>query len=302
MSMFRAIATFLKVVEANSFTVAARKLGLSRSAVTAHVAGLEVELGMQLLKRSGRAMVPTEAGQLLIEQAAPLVSQLEGVVDEVRQASGALSGPIRIGVPPVYAADVLVPVAVAFIESHPDIRITLIHDDGLSNLAAAGLDVSIRISQKLESTSEFRILIDRVPQRIVASPKYLAARGCPETPADLKSHNCLTPPSSGKRYPWLFEGPNGQSSVTVSGTMCANMAEVTRSAALLGHGIIIQPAYLLDDLIESGRFVSLLPDYKPVPFTVHALFNAAPRLLPSRIRAFLNFLKHRASTHPLVQE
>ncbi|WP_340315542.1 LysR family transcriptional regulator [Rhizorhabdus argentea] len=298
MDLYRSIATFLEVVETNSFSVAARKLGLSRSAVTAHVASLEAELGCQLLKRSGRSMLPTDEGQRLLDEATPLLRQLEGVVHDVRRATGTISGSIRIGVPPVYAADVLTPAVIAFLDRHPGVRITLIHDDGLSNLTADGLDLSIRISQTLESTSEFRILVDRVPQRIVASPDYLAAHGFPENPLDLKSHNCLTPPTSGSSYTWFFEGKDGGCAVDVRGTMRANMAESVRSAALLGHGIIVQPAYLLDAPIEKGQFVRLLPDHNPVPLSVHAVFNAAPRLLPARVRAFLTFIKRRPLSHP----
>ncbi|MET0545253.1 MAG: LysR substrate-binding domain-containing protein [Caulobacterales bacterium] len=298
MKHLKGIETFLAVAEAGSFARAARQLGLSRSAVTTQINKLEAALGVQLLNRRGRVVAPTDAAQPFMSAAAPLLQQLDALVDGLRTDTSQLSGLIRIGVPPVYGEQKLAPAVVAFLERHPAIQITLIHDDGLSALTTEGLDVSIRLMQSLESTSEVRIRLDRIPQRLVASPEYVTRRGAPSTPDDLRRHDCLTPATSAAQYRWNFTGPDGPCSVYVSGRMKANMAGAVRAAALLGPGIILQPSFLVDSYIEQGRLTPLLPSHHPEPLTVYLIYSAAAKLMPARVRAFLDFFKSW-SEHPL---
>jgi len=282
--------TFVEVAQARSFTVAARRMGVSRATATKQVAALETILGARLLDRNSQFVSLTEAGSEMLEGSVRLLEDLEGLAENVASSTGAARGTIRIGVPPSFGANHLIRAIAAFLEVSPKINIQLVLDDGTSNLVREGIDVSIRIATSLQSTGEIAKLLGRVRQLLVASPAYIARHGKPRTPLDLSEHNCLVHALKSPSDVWTFIGTEGQMAVHVSGTIRSNFGDPLRTAALFGQGISIHPTYMVEQDIADGALVALLPDYEPLALDITAIYPQR-RHLPARIRSFLDFTK-----------
>lgn len=290
MDQLRCIKTFVEVAQARSFTTAARRLGLSKATATKQVAALEASLGARLLDRNSQFVSLTETGAAMLEGSVRLLEDLEGLAETIVSATRGPSGTIRVGVPPSFGANHLLPAIAAFVEVAPDIRIQMIQDDGTSNLVREGLDLSIRIAASLRSTGEIAKLLGRVRQVLVASPDYIARRGAPTTPDQLAEHNCLVHALKSPTDFWTFDGPDGEVSVRVEGNIRANFGDPLRMAALLGQGISIHPIYMVERDLAEGRLVALLDGYEPLALDITAIYPQR-RHLPTRIRAFLDFTK-----------
>ncbi len=297
MDRLKAIEIFSEVARGRSFTAAAQRLGMAKGNVTKHVKWLEDLLGAQLLARTTKSVSLTEAGLSLLEGGQNLLDGLDALEAAVRGAVKDSKGTIRVGTPPSFGAAHLVPLVTAFSAIHPDIQFALHLDDGRVDIAAEGLDLSLRIAPSLKDTSLVAQKLGSVPQLLVASPAYLLARGKPQTPDDLTGHDCLVHALKAPTNFWTFTGSGGKQSVRVSGSMRANFGEPLRHAALLGQGISMHPNYMVTQDIQKGRLKWLLPAYQPDGLDIYAMYPSR-RNLPGRVRLFLEFLRERFQNHP----
>ncbi len=297
MDRLKAIEIFSEVARGRSFTAAAQRLGMAKGNVTKHVKWLEDLLGAQLLARTTKSVSLTEAGLSLLEGGQNLLDGLDALEAAVRGAVKDSKGTIRVGTPPSFGAAHLVPLVTAFSAIHPDIQFALHLDDGRVDIAAEGLDLSLRIAPSLKDTSLVAQKLGSVPQLLVASQTYLAARGKPQTPDDLTGHDCLVHALKAPTNFWTFTGPYGKQSVRVSGSMRANFGEPLRHAALLGQGISMHPNYMVMQDIQDGRLKIVLPDYQPDGLDIYAMYPSR-RNLPGRIRLFLEFLRDHFQGSP----
>lgn len=297
MDRLKAIEIFSEVARGRSFTAAAQRLGMAKGNVTKHVKWLEDLLGAQLLARTTKSVSLTEAGLSLLEGSQNLLDGLDALEAAVRGAVKDSKGTIRVGTPPSFGAAHLVPLITAFSAIHPDIQFALHLDDGRVDIAAEGLDLSLRIAPSLKDTSLVAQKLGSVPQLLVASQVYLAARGKPQTPDDLTRHDCLVHALKAPTNFWSFTGPYGKQSVRVSGSMRANFGEPLRHAALLGQGISMHPNYMVMRDIQQNRLKKLLPAYQPNGLDIYAMYPSR-RNLPGRVRLFLEFLRERFQNNP----
>jgi DNA-binding transcriptional LysR family regulator len=292
MDRLRAIEIFSEVARGRSFSGAAQRLGMAKGNVTKHVAWLEELLGAQLLTRTTKSVSLTEAGLSLLEGGQDLLDRFELVGEAVRGAVKAPKGTIRIGTPPSFGAVHLAPIVTSFSANHPGIQFVLHLDDGRVDIAGEGLDLSLRIAPSLKDTSLVAQKLGSVPQLLVASRAYLAAKGEPQTLEELSNHDCLVNALKSPTNFWTFTVPGGKKSVRVSGTMRSNFGEPLRHAALLGHGISMHPNYMVAEDIQMHRLTVVLPAYRPTGLDVYAMYPSR-RNMPGRVRLFLEFLRER---------
>ncbi len=290
------IAAFALVVETGSFTAAARRLKLSKSAVSAHVQRLEERLGIQLLHRTTRRLSTTEAGRAYHQFCVRILADAEAA----EQAAGALHreprGTLRISAPDAFGWMHVAPAVVSFRERFPDITVDLTLEERHVNLVDEALDLAIRIGTLPDSPLIVRRL---APSRLLlcAAPAYLQRRGRPSSPQQLRSHACLVFPPLWRDGHWQLAGKRRQERVPVAGTIVSNSAEVLRAAALGGVGIASLPTWAICDELRSGALEAVLPGWAPAPSVIHAVYPGNRRM-SAKVRAFVDHLARHFGRTP----
>jgi DNA-binding transcriptional LysR family regulator len=271
------------------------QLSVSRATVTKHVAWLEASMGAQLLKRTSKQVVLTEAGARVLEAGRDLLERYEAIEGEVRDVVRLPRGAIRVGTPPSFGAYHLMRLVGQFTHRYPDIEVTVVHDDGRSDLVAEALDLSIRIAPSLEDASYVAQSLLKAPQVVVAAPAYLKAHGRPAKPVDLLRHNCLVHIIKSGAGLWKFAGDPPQE-IRVRGTVRSNLGDALKQGALLGTGISLHPYYMVSDELRAGTLEALLPGSVPEELDINVVFSTR-RNMPTRVRHLLEFLREWAR-HP----
>lgn len=281
------IGVFVKVVELASMSAAARATGVAKSSVSREVSRLEARLGVRLLQRSTRALTLTEAGAEYYARCAAIVAEAEAAGRAVSQAAQAPRGLLRVTATVGFGARYLGPLVAEYMAAHPDVRVELRLLDRRVNLIREGFDLAVRMGALEDSTLVARRLgtVERV---LCAHPHYLARRGVPQRPEDLRRHVCLS--IDAEQRQWTLGG----ATVTVPWHLACNQVEVVREAALAGVGLALLPRFLVADDLAAGRLVQALPGARPKPATFYALY-AYGRQLPSSARLFLDLLLKRFS-------
>ncbi|WP_418315522.1 LysR family transcriptional regulator [Piscinibacter sakaiensis] len=297
MDRLRCLEIFAEVARGGSFSAAAQRFAISRSAVSKHVAWLEHALGAQLLARTTKEVGLTDAGHLLLESGVPLLERYEEIQAEVRDAVSTPRGVIRIGTPPSFGVHHLLPLVLQFTERHPDIQIAIETDDGRASLVAERLDLSLRIAPALDDASYIAQSLLRVPQVLVASPDYLQRVGTPRTVSELARHDCLVHTLKSPTAFWRFGEPGHETTVRVGGPLRASLGEALMHAALAGRGLSIHPTYMVAGHLAAGRLVSVLGETPPTGLDIYVIYPARNNL-PRRVRAFIDFLREWAATPP----
>ena len=291
MDKLEAMAAFVKVVSAGSYSEAARRLGFTRSAISKAVAELEAILGARLLDRTTRRVNPTEAGLAYYDRCQAILSQIEDSEAEIARLHDEPKGLLRINGPMSFGTLYLVDAVADFMAAFPDLRVELELTDRYIDPLEEGVDVTIRIGQLADSSLIAR-KIASAKIAIIASPAYLAAHGEPERPEDLIDHRCL---EYGRRQAaprWRLMKDGRPSSTPISSCLFSNNGEALRSAAVRGLGIGRLPTFIVGPDLRAGRLVAILEGYAPPDGGVHALY-APNRFVPAKVRAFIDFLAHR---------
>jgi DNA-binding transcriptional LysR family regulator len=292
MDRLAALIAFARVAETGSFSAAARALALSKSLISRQVSALEAELGARLIARTTRSLALTEAGRGYYEQVARILAQMEEADLSVSQLQATPRGKLRVNAPMSFSLLRLAPVLPDFLALYPEIDVDLSMNDRRVDLMEEGFDLAIRLGRLAESSLVARKLGPM--QRIVcASPAYLAERGLPKVPADLRVHDCLCYSNADTVDEWRFSGPEGRAiTVEVKGRVRANNGDLLRLAALRGLGLVDLPSFLVGADIEAGALVPVLRDYIRQEGGVYAVYPHA-RYLPPKIRVFIDFLAER---------
>jgi DNA-binding transcriptional LysR family regulator len=286
------MAVFAAVARAGSYTGAARALGTSKSAASKAVARLERRLGMRLLHRTTRSVALTEAGTALEARAARMVEEAGAGAQAVAALASAPLGTLRVNGPVTFGEMHLAPALPALLQRNPGVRVELVLDDRLVDAVAGGWDVVVRIAPLSDSTLAVRKLA--ADRRVVAaSPEYLARRGTPRVPDDLRNHDCLHYTNVSRAAEWRFRGARGPVSVPTAGSVEANHGLVLRAAALAGVGVGVFPEFMVAAELREGRLVELLAAHAlPRRTAIHALFARA-RPTPPKVRVFVDHLAAR---------
>ena len=292
MDRMAAIEAFVKVSETKSFTEAAARLGQSKSAISRYISALETELGARLLHRSTRTLALTEAGQSYYERMARILSDVEEANRAVTQLQAAPRGRLRVNAPMSFGFLHLAAVLPEFLERYPEVSIDLVMNDRFVDLVDEGFDVALRIGGMADSSLIAKRLgpIRRV---ICASPDYLQKRGVPQTPDDLRGHDCLCNTNVQSPHEWTFAHSNGGVfSVEVRGQVTANNGDALRVAALKGLGLTLLPSFIVGADLQAGNLVTVLDPYVIQKLAMHAVYPTSRHLSP-KVRAFVDFLVDR---------
>ena len=291
------IALFLRVLDLGSISAAARTLDLSVAVASQRLKRLERELGVRLLHRTTRQLHPTPEGLLLAEQGRVLVEDLEALADGLRRTGSGVAGTLRVKLPSTFGRMYVSPLLPEFLALHPDVRVSVDLSDVKVDLVSAGMDLAIRIGTLDDSSLVARQLA--INRRVLcASPDYLERRGVPRTPADLAEHECLLlVGSQGRQDTWRLRDGDTEVSVRVGGRIESNQGELLRDAAVAGLGIALHSTWHVSDDLRAGRLRVVLPDH-PLPESgIHAVMPQR-RLVPPRVRAFVDFLADKLGGTP----
>jgi DNA-binding transcriptional LysR family regulator len=291
MDRIAAMAAFVQVVDAGSLSVAARRLDLSRSAVSKQLAHLEDVLGARLLQRTTRRLSLTEAGREFYERCARIVHEVEEAEQIVSRLQAVPRGLLRVNAPMTFGQQHLAPVLADFLKRYPDVQVELTLDDRVVNVIQGGFDVTIRISPLVDSSLIARRL---APNRVVVcgAPAYFAAHGRPRKPRDLLRHNCLHYTYLSSRNMWQFVGPRGSESVEVSASFRANNGDVLQAAARAGVGLVQLPTFIVGGDLASGVLETVLERYEDRTTSIWAVYPTTRHLAP-KVRVFVDFLAAR---------
>lgn len=279
---------FTAVADEASFTAAARKLGMSTRLVSKYVAELESRLAVQLFHRTTRSVALTDAGRGYLERCRPLIEQFDELDATVRDRHAALSGPVRITAPTGFGGGRLAEALCSFMAAHPRIEIELRLSDTRVALVEEGFDLAVRIGRLQDSSLVARKLAD-MPLVVCAAPAYLAARGHPEHPAALATHDCLVDLNQIDPTTWRFRQSDAEQAVRVSGTFHANSPTSVATVAIGGRGIARSPHYIVDEALRDGRLVRLFPAFRTDDLGLYAVYPPN-RHLTVRVRRLIDHL------------
>jgi DNA-binding transcriptional LysR family regulator len=286
--------SFVRVVRAGSFTIAANQLGLSRALVSRQVGELEARLGVRLLNRTTRSLNLTEEGGAYLEFCEQVLRQIEASETALVRTRSEPSGTLKLAAPKSFGAVHMADAIVDFARLQPRLTVTLVLEDvsfrRSYDFVERGLDVAVRISS-LRNASIVEEPIAAVEWVLCAAPDYLARAGRPVRLADLAAHACLVHVhvAANDRL-WRFQGPQGDVSVKVTPAFSSNSALALRKAAVAGIGIALVPRYSVAEDIAAGALVPLLPRYRVASRPLLAAYPRATTV-PQKVRVFVDFLR-----------
>lgn len=288
------LLAFRAVARERSFTRAAARIGVSTSALSHTIRGLEERLGIRLLSRTTRSVLPTEAGERLFTAIGPHFDGIEAELDALSELRDKPAGTIRITTSAHAAHTILAPALAALLPGYPDIHVELSVDAGFVDIVAERFDAGVRLGETVAQDMVAVRIGPDMRMAAVASPAYFADRDPPRTPHDLGRHNCINLrfPTHGGLYAWEFEKDGRALNVRVEGQMTVNDADLMLQAALDGLGM----AYLPDDHvradIEDGRLTRVLADWCP-PFPGYHLYYPSRRQHSSGFALLIEALRYR---------
>ena len=297
MSEVQQMRAFAAAVRLGSLAAAGRELRLTRSQVSRGGQALEHRLGVVLLVRTSRALALTDAGREYHERVVDILARLAEAEQAIAGQQHEAQGPLRVNAPMTFGLRRIAPLLPAFLERFPKVAVDLHLDDRILDPVEGGFDVTVRVAALGDSALVARRLC-AVPRVFCASPGYLARRGLPATPQDLRDHDCL-------HYGYLAGGTEWQLArrgeaaveVAVRGRLCSNNAEALQVAAVAGHGITLLPRVVVEQDLAVGRLQAVLADWEAPAIGAHALYVRAPRVA-AKIRAFVEHLAGALTTTP----
>ncbi|MDR6126115.1 DNA-binding transcriptional LysR family regulator [Sphingomonas sp. SORGH_AS802] len=287
---------FLAVAQARGFRDAARTVGSSASTLSEAVRRLEARLGVRLLHRSTRSVVPTEAGTRLIERLAPALGEVEAALDVVNLFRDRPAGTLRLNVPVSAARLVLPAILPGFLAAYPDIQVEIMAEDGFVDMVSSGCDAGIRYDERLEQDMIAVPIGPRIQRfATAASPTYLDVRGRLDHPRDLLDHACLRGrfTSGALTSPWEFERDGDIVRIEPQGPLIASVsgaADLLVDIAVAGGGIIHLFEDWLRPVLTSGALEPVLPDWWQ-SFSGPFLYYSGRRLVPPPLRAFVDYIR-----------
>jgi len=272
------LAAFALVARERSFTRAGAKLGVSASALSQTIKGLEARLGLRLLARTTRSVAATEAGERLLATLAPRLEEIEQALAALSDLRERPAGTIRITAGEHAAQSALQPGLTRLLPDYPDIRVEITVDYGLVDIVAEGFDAGVRLGEQVAKDMIALRIGPDMRMAVVGSPAYFAARPRPLTPQDLTEHNCINMrlPTYGGLFPWEFEKDGREVKVRVDGQLVVNTIRQRLDGALQGLGLAYMPQDVAAPYLASGDLVAVLEDWCE-PFSGYHLYYPSRR-------------------------
>ena len=288
MDTLECMRVYARVVDAGSFSEAARRLGISKALASKYVGQLEQRLGVCLLNRTTRKLTPTEVGTAYYARCARIVGEVEELEGSFHADHATPRGHLRIAGPRIFGEDALVGCVTAFLERHPAVTVDLVLEERTVDMIAEGFDVAIRIGELADT----RLIARRITSYryvLCASPDYIAGAGAPATPGSLAGHACIVNSTISPTSQWQFMVDGKRRSVGVRARIRVNCARPVRTLALAGYGIGLCLLPTVREDIAAGRLVRLLEPYEAYDRTVYAVYPHS-RHVAGKVRAFLDHL------------
>ena len=289
MDRLTAMEAFVRVVDAGSFSGAAKQLRVGQPAVSKTVAQLEDRLGVRLLLRSTHRLTPTEAGRNFYERAKRAIEEADEAELAARGTAATLSGRLRVYAPVTFTRLNVMPRLSIFLAQHPSLDIDVVLDDRDIDLVAAGVDVALLIGRLADSAATTR-KIGQCRRRVIGTPAYFEATGVPQTPADLLAHQAIVYEQRDGRPTRAFRQGTSETNVTVSGRLRVSAMEGVREGVLAGLGFAIASEWAFAPELKSGSVISVLDDWSLPAVDLWAVFPTG-RQASAKARVFASFIE-----------
>jgi DNA-binding transcriptional LysR family regulator len=288
------------LAEQGTYTAAAIRLGVSKSAVSQRIVELEKATGLSLVQRTTRSVRLTDAGNALVRDVRSAYEQISRSFSDVRDSAGVARGLLRLTAPVAFARQQLVPVLAGFFNDYPEVRVQLDVSDQISAIASEGFDLAVRHSNQIPDTHVAWKLC-ATHSVLVATRSYLDKFGEPKRPEDLAEHNCLYYPRGNDMPAWAFEAPDSvevtgkRLTVPIKGTFATNNSEALRDAALTDLGIALLPDFSAQAGLKNGSLVPVLPTWRLVGAFPEHIYLVRPYSthVPRAVSVFVDYLRGR---------
>lgn len=286
---FLDLKAFVTVVEAGSFAKAAEQMDVSTAAISRRIAALETRFSSQLLARTTRRIDLTDAGRMLYGDAINIFQLLDEADERVREGRETVKGNLKIAAPVSFGFEKIAPLLPLFMQQYPQLKVSLILEDRLTDLQAEGIDIAVRIGMMADS-SLVATPIASISRICCASPLYLKSRGTPSRPAQLGEHQLLhySNITMTDEWAWLYSEQEAMPELGV--VFSSNNAEALREMAVKGMGVTVLPEFIVEDAIDRGELIQIFKKYTPPPLPLHAV-RPSRQFTPARVRAFIEFLQ-----------
>lgn len=289
MDRFTEMALFVEVADRGSLSAAAEALGLSNPAATRYLASLEERLQVRLVERNTRRLYLTSEGQDYLERARHVLAELRDAEAAIHQTTLNPSGVLRVSASLSFAMQLIAPRLAKYHQRYPQVRVHVETANRYLDIIDNGIDVAIRTREyEPDSTITIRRLAS-TRRVLAASPAYLASKGQPQTPSELKDHDLLVYVHANRANELKFVRGNENQTVQVQGLLESNDGQVLRAAALSGLGILVQPSYIVYDDIVAGRLVPLLRDWDLARLQINIAYPSRKHL-SAKVRSFIDFM------------
>jgi len=289
MDRLAALEIFVRVVDTGSFSAVARRQQIGQPAVSKAVVQLEEWLGVSLLMRSTRSVVPTEAGRIFYERAKRTIEEADEAVVAARGSASGLSGKLRVSTSVCFGRLHVIPNLSAFLAEHPDLDIELVLDDRNVDLVNEGIDVALRMGAMPDSNMTARRIAEG-RHIVVAAPAYLQRHGTPMSPGELISHQAVIYTRGGGGESWTFRKATAEVSVVLQGRLKVSAAEGMREAVSCEMGLAVASEWNFSPELRAGKVVAILEDWA-LPTTNLAAVYPTGRLASTKARAFVSFVE-----------
>jgi DNA-binding transcriptional LysR family regulator len=290
-SQLDGVIAVLRVAERRSFRAAAAELGVSPSAISQTIRGLEARLGVALLTRTTRKVGLTEAGQRFVERARPALAEILAAFDAAQSLGEEVTGLLRLNMPAALVHFLAEPILVEFRAAHPALQVEIFAEDGLTNIIAEGFDAGIRLGELLEADMVAVRLTPPFKFSVVGAPAYFARHGRPQRPENLHRHACIGTrrTSQGPIYRWEFVDGNRAFDMAVAGPVIVNTGEMNVMAAELGIGLAYTAAPAVQEQIAAGGLEPVLEEFCAGTPGLFLYYPSRAQALP-KLRAFIQFV------------
>jgi DNA-binding transcriptional LysR family regulator len=283
------LKTVIAVVETNSFTAASDRLGMSKALVSKYVGEVETKLGIRLFNRTTRKIALTDAGRRYYEQSIILLEQYSVLIDNVTGEQSNPSGLLKISAPVTFGEMQLSAILPKFLKLYPELKIELVLTNGAIDMLEEGIDVRLRIGG-LDDSNMIARHLKTFPLVLSASPEYIKQHGLPKTPKEVAEHKCIIDSNFRIGTQWPIISPDGVAeTISVISSVAANSPQAVREIAIAGGGIAMCPEFIVEDAINDGRLITILPEYSTLEFGLFAIYPHR-KYVAKKVRCFIDFM------------
>jgi DNA-binding transcriptional LysR family regulator len=280
--------TLIAVIEEQSFTAAAGRLGIAKSVCSRRITDLETDLGVQLVQRTTRSVVPTDIGNEYYLNCLDILDRIDAATDAAKGANSKVSGRLRLTLPISYTEAVLAPKLDHFAQLHENLELALHLSDNRVDLISEGFDAAIRIGV-LDDSGLYARKIGTTKLQCGASPLYLKKHGVPQSFDDLSNHQCLRYSNISSGADWVATQGGKEFRKRVSGRFSSNSGAYNRRLAIAGRGIAVLPDFIIGDAFATKELVPVLESYDFAMGDIHIVYPQK-RNMPASLRALIEFL------------